>query len=79
VCVLFFLITGKGEPASLAFSDFSFLEDTMFSQWLENLKMLVGDVNDLPSMTELKRLFEGGYSELDAWACWTGEMVACDD
>jgi hypothetical protein len=38
----------------------------MFSQWLENVKMLVGDESDLPPIDDLKRLFEGGRSESDA-------------
>lgn len=38
----------------------------MFSQWLENVKMIVGDEDDLPPTEELKRLFEGGRSEEDA-------------
>lgn len=50
----------------------------MFSQWLENLKLFVGDVNDLPSLDELKRLFESGYSELDAWSICTREFVYVD-
>jgi len=50
----------------------------MFSQWLENLKLMIGDGNELPSLSDLKQLFEGGYSELDAWALLAGEIVHVD-
>ncbi len=47
----------------------------MFSQWFENLKLFVGDESDLPALDELKRMFEGGYSEVEAWSICTNECV----
>jgi hypothetical protein len=41
----------------------------MFEIWLANFKMLVGDdEEELPPLAELRRLFEGGRSEWEAWS-----------
>lgn len=40
--------------------------------------MLVGDVDDLPSLDVLKRLFEGGRSEWEAWSEFSGQLVSID-
>jgi hypothetical protein len=50
----------------------------MFTQWVENLRLLIGAVDELPALSDLKRLFESGYSELDAWAMLAGEYVYVD-
>jgi hypothetical protein len=67
------------EERTFALPRFSFVEETMFSQWLENLNLMLGEGNELLSLDELKRLFEGGHSELDAWAMLAGEWIASED
>ena len=50
----------------------------MFEQWLANFKMLVGDDEELPPLAELRRLFEGGRSEWEAWCEIANEPVCFD-
>lgn len=50
----------------------------MFTQWLENLKLMIGTVDELPSLAELRGLFERGLSEVEAWAMLAGEIVYVD-
>ena len=51
----------------------------MFEQWLENLEMLVDGVEELPPLEELRRLFEAGESEWEAWCEFTGTPVCSDE
>ncbi len=51
----------------------------MFEQWLENLKMLIGEDDKLPPLDELRRLFERGLSEEEALSELAGTPAFGDE